>query len=177
MPPILRTERLTLSGHTPDDHDAIAAMWADPRVFHHIGGRARTREEVWTQMLRHIGQWTVFGRGMWVLRDRATGQVMGEAGLMDSRRTIAPPLDDAPEAGWILAGDAQGRGLAHEAMAAILGWTDAAGIAPTQCIIDTGNAPSIRLAARLGYRDDREALYQDKAIRVFRRGRTSGHRD
>jgi len=123
--PILRTDRLLLAGHRPDDLDAIAAMWAHPAVYGKIGGVARSREEVWIRLLRHIGQWQAFGYGSWVLRDYAGGFV-GEAGLMEARRAIDPPLA-LPEMGWTLAPAVHGRGYAREALDAILGWRRAGG--------------------------------------------------
>ncbi|MDP1028577.1 GNAT family N-acetyltransferase [Sphingomonas sp. KR1UV-12] len=168
--PTLRTARLILSGHRPDDLDALTAIWSDPLVYAHIGGRARDREEVWLRLLRHIGQWTAFGHGMWVLREAETGQIVGEAGLMTSRRTVEPPLPDLPEAGWTLASYAHGRGLAREAMEAVLDWAGHAGVARTGCIIDPDNAASIRLAERLGYRAAGEARYGGRPILTFVRG-------
>ncbi len=170
MAPTLHTARLTLSGHRPDNLDALAALWAEPAVYAHIGGRARSREEVWLQLLRHIGQWTAFGRGMWVLRETATGRILGEAGLMDTRRGIEPPPVDCPEAGWILGSAAHGHGFGHEAMAAVLGWAGAAGIARTACIIDPANSASIRLAGRLGYVAAGEGLYNGRPTLMFVRG-------
>lgn len=169
MAPVLHTARLTLSGHAPDDLDALAAIWSDPAVYAHIGGRAREREDVWLQLLRHIGQWTAFGRGMWVLRDRATGAIFGEAGLMDARRGLEPPVGDHPEAGWILGSAAHGQGLAREAMDAVLGWADAAGIARLGCIIDPANTASVRLAGRLGFRPGGESLYRGRPTLTFTR--------
>jgi RimJ/RimL family protein N-acetyltransferase len=165
--PILRTDRLLLAGHRPDDLDAIAAMWAHPAVYGKIGGVARSREEVWIRLLRHIGQWQAFGYGSWVLRDSAGGFV-GEAGLMEARRAIDPPLA-LPEMGWTLAPAVHGRGYAREALDAILGWAAGRGIARTTCIIDPDNAPSLRLAARLGYATVRDAAYKGRTVRVLER--------
>ena len=49
--PTFATPRLTLRGHVVDDLADCAAMWADPRVTRHIGGRPFTREEVWSKVL------------------------------------------------------------------------------------------------------------------------------
>jgi len=45
--PTLETERLRLRGHRVEDLDASAAMWSDPKVVRHVGGRLNTREECW----------------------------------------------------------------------------------------------------------------------------------
>ncbi len=40
MVPEIETERLRLRGHALCDFDACAAMWAEPAVVRHIGGKA-----------------------------------------------------------------------------------------------------------------------------------------
>lgn len=166
--PILRTARLTLGPHAPADLDGLAAMWADPAVYAMIGGRPRSREEVWVRLLRSVGQWALFGYGAWVVRDRASGGLVGEVGLLEARRAIDPPLV-VPEMGWALGPAFHGQGLAREAVAAALGWADGQGIAATCCIVDPGNAPSIRLAVAVGYVPVRDARYDDAPLTVFER--------
>lgn len=166
--PILSTARLTLTGHTASDLEDCAAMWSDPRVYAMIGGQPRSREDVWIRLLRSIGQWTLFGYGSWIARETATGHLIGELGLIEARRAIEPPIDATPEVGWTLTGDAQGKGYASEALAAILAWTDAR-IPSTTCIIDPANAASIRLADRLGYRLRTTGLYRDAPILILDR--------
>lgn len=165
--PILTTARLTLTGHAAADLEDCAAMWSDPRVYAMIGGQPRSREDVWIRLLRSIGQWTLFGYGTWVARDTA-GRLIGELGLMETRRAITPSIDAAPEIGWTLAGEAHGQGYASEALAAILAWTDAR-IPSTTCIIDPANAASIRLAERLGYCLRTMGIYRDAPILILDR--------
>lgn len=169
LTPILTTDRLTLRGHRPDDLDALTAMWADPAVYGMIGGKPRAREDVWIRMLRSVGCWTVFGYGAWVVCDRTTGQVLGDMGLLESRRAIMPELT-VPEAGWTLVPAAQGKGYAGEAMRAVLDWADGRGLTRTCCIIDPENSASIRLAEKLGFGAPVEGVYHERPIRIFYRG-------
>ena len=61
-------------------------------------------------------------------------------------------LDDVPEAGWMIHHAHCGRGYAAEAMHAALAWFDRTqGAQRIACMIEAGNAPSERLAARLGF--------------------------
>lgn len=165
----LRTERLILRRHGASDLEEVAALWADPGVTEHIGGRPLSREEAWRNIQRYAGHWALFGWGYWTIRDRATDAFLGEAGLMDSRRDTRPSFEGTPEAGWALAPQAQGRGYAREAVAAVLAWADARGMGRTMCMIDPANAPSIRLAGRLGYRPLAEATYRDAPTLLFER--------
>lgn len=165
--PTLTTDRLTLRAHRIDDLDALAAMWAEPAVYRMIGGKPRSREDVWLRLLRSIGQWRAFGYGAWVVE--AAGTVIGDIGLLEARRAIEPAIDDAPEMGWALAGAAQGQGYAREALAAVLGWADALGTARTCCIIDPDNAASIRLAGRIGYAFRITGRYHGAPIGIYDR--------
>ena len=165
--PTLTTARLTLTGHAATDLEDCATMWTDPRVYTMLTGQPRTREDVWIRLLRSIGQWALFGYGSWIARDTA-GNLIGELGLIEARRAIEPLIDATPETGWTLTGNAQGKGYASEALAAILAWTDTR-IPATTCIIDPANAPSIRLAERLGYRLRTQGRYRDAPILIFDR--------
>ena len=150
--PTLTTERLTLRAHRPADWQASLLMWSDPDVVRHIGGTPATAEEVWARLLRYAGLWVMMGFGFWLISETATGAFVGEAGLADFQRNISPPLGSDPEAGWALSPWAHGRGYGAEAMTAILDWADGAlSVARTVCIIAPDNAPSLKLAGKLGY--------------------------
>lgn len=167
--PALDTERLILRGHTPADFDECAAMWGDPRVTEFIGGRPSTAEEVWTRVLRYAGMWALLGFGYWVVRERDTGRFVGEVGFADFRREVTPPLD-VPEAGWVLAPWAHGRGYATEAVRAALAWGDAHLAAPrTVCMIAPENAPSIRVAQKLGFREFARTRFKGDDTLLFER--------
>jgi RimJ/RimL family protein N-acetyltransferase len=173
--PEIDTARLTLRAHTLADFDECASMWGDPEVTRHIGGRPLSEEEVWARVMRYAGFWTLLGVGYWVLRERATGRFVGEAGLADFRRDITPPLGDAPEVGWALATWAHGRGLATEAVAALLAWADANRAMPrlasgrTVCLIAPENAASIRVAEKCGYRGSARGTYKGHETLILER--------
>lgn len=166
--PTLLSDRLTLAGHARGDLDEATAMWAEPAVYAMIGGKPRSREEVWLRLLRSVGQWAMFGYGSWVVRETASGRFVGDVGLLEAERAIDPPLA-LPEVGWALSPAFHGQGMAAEALTAVLGWADGAGVGATCCIIDPANAPSIRLAEKVGYRLVREAAYVGRTVLVFER--------
>lgn len=170
--PILTTPRLTLGPHRVDDHADMVETWRDPVVVRHFGGVPSTVEEVWARLLRYGGLWPLVGYGYWAVRETATGRFVGEVGLAEFRRDLDPSVVGTPEAGWVLASWAHGRGLAAEATRAMLGWCDTALAAPrTVCLIDPANAPSLALAARLGYRRFADARYKGKPTVLLERGR------
>lgn len=150
--PLLETERTILRAHALDDFDAYARLWADPVVCRFIGGRARTREESWMRFLRHAGLWSLVGYGYWAIEDKASGNFIGEAGFHDMKRDIKPSLEGIPEAGWVLAPTAHGKGIASEVVARMVDWADGTfDGARTVCIIDPENAPSLKVARLVGY--------------------------
>jgi RimJ/RimL family protein N-acetyltransferase len=170
--PILTTPRLTLRPHSVEDFDDMIDVWRDPAVIRHLGGAASTPEEVWARLLRYGGMWSLLGIGFWVVRETATGRFVGEVGVMELRREVEPSLIGAPEAGWVLASWAHGRGFAREATSAMLEWADTRLQAPrTVCMIDPANTPSLVLAARLGYQRFADSRYRGKSIALLERVR------
>jgi RimJ/RimL family protein N-acetyltransferase len=170
--PELTTDRLLLRAHTAADFTDSAAMWADPIVTRHIGGRPFTREESWHRMLRNPGIWAWLGYGFWVVTERATGRFVGEVGFADFKRDMQPSIEGSPEAGWVLAPWAHGRGYATEAVRAVHAWLDEhPAVERSVCIIDTDHAASIRMAHRLGYVKLCDSTYKDVAIALFERAR------
>lgn len=169
MVPAIDTERLALRGHRLDDFGDCAAMWADPEVTRHIGGRPFTEEEVWTRLLRYAGHWMLLGFGYWVIREKASGRFVGEVGFADFKRELAPSLN-APELGWALARWAHGRGFATEAVRAAVDWgaTHFAS-ARTVCLIHPDNALSIRVAQKCGYREFERTTYKGQPTILFER--------
>ena len=167
--PLLHTDRLILRPHVLADYFACCALWSDVEVVRHIGGSPQDAQAVWFRLLRYAGMWSLLGYGMWVMEDRATGAMIGEAGLLSAARGL-PELDGVPEAGWVLGPQAWGRGLATEAMEAVLGWADAHLEADAiRCIIEPDNGASIRVAEKLGFTALGDAVLGGKVIRVFDR--------
>jgi RimJ/RimL family protein N-acetyltransferase len=166
--PLLETPRLKLRGHRFDDFTASAAMWADPIVTRHIGGRPFTEEESWARLLRYVGHWSLLGFGYWVVEEKASGCFAGEIGFADLKRDLEPPLNDTPEIGWVFATHAHGRGYATEAARAVIVWGDAHfGPSQTACIVHPENLASIRVATKCGYRELRRTVYKGQPTTVF----------
>jgi RimJ/RimL family protein N-acetyltransferase len=168
---MLTTERLTLLPHKPEHFKDYAQFWGkDPGHF--LRSLAPMHPaDAWTRLLRHFGHWTAFGYGPFLCFD-ASGELVAEAGYADFRRGLGRRFDEAPEGMWKVDLAAQGRGYASEAMAAITGWFDATGLASrTVCMIDPANDASIRVAARLGFRDFDTVDYRGSPVTLYERVR------
>jgi RimJ/RimL family protein N-acetyltransferase len=167
--PVLETERLRLRAPSADDLDDEATMWADSAVVRHIGNPS-TREESWARILRSRGLWALLGYGYWVVEEKASGRFVGDVGLADFNRMLEPSISGIPEIGWVLDSRCHGLGYASEAAAAALAWGEANLAADRYCcIIAPGNAPSIRVAEKLGFVRTAETTYKNDPILVFHR--------
>src|SRR5512144_250874 len=168
--PVIETDRLRLRGHRLDDLDSCAAMWADPLVTRHIGGKPFSREEVWSKILRYVGHWSLMGFGYWAVEDKATREFIGEGGFAEFRRDVQPPIEGMPEIGWALVPSAHGKGLATEAVHALCAWADKNfGSKPTVCMIDPENIASIYVAKKCGYQEFLRATYKGHPTALYRR--------
>lgn len=167
---ILTTERLILTPVKVSDFDDILAQWRDPAFVSAIMDRGpMSEEEVWVRLLRDLGHWQVMGHGNWAMRSKANDAYVGSVGVLDYRRDCTPPLD-APELGWGVGVAFQGQGLAREGLDAVLAWVDTEmKAARTVCMINPTNAPSLKLAERVGYRPYAQATYQGGAVGLLER--------
>ena len=149
--PTLTTKRLIIQPISLAHWEAYAVAWADPRMTRFVAGKPRTEAENWIKFLSGSALWSFLGYGYWAFCDRQNGQFLGSGGLAQFHRGIAE-LEGRVEAGWGLVPDAWGRGLATEAMGAVLAWADTELKVPEiRCIIDPGNAASDRVAAKVGF--------------------------
>lgn len=169
--PVLETSRLILRPHRVQDYAACCQLWADSDVVRFIGGAPQEAQAVWFRLLRYAGMWALLGYGMWVVEDRASGAMLGEAGLLRAERGVHE-LEGVPEAGWVLGPDAWGKGIATEAMTAVLQWADDHVDTPSvRCISDPDNAASIKVAEKLGFAGLIDTVQGGKPARIFDRPR------
>lgn len=166
--PTLQSEHLTLRPFRAEDLDALAAIRADERVARFTGG-PRTRTDVWTTILRSAGMWDLLGFGYWAACDSGSGALVGEVGFADFQRGMTPDISGLPEAGWIIAPDHWGRGLASEAVAAIHAWLDTARPTRSVCIISPENAASVRIAQKQGYYETSFGQLGEATVTVYHR--------
>ena len=167
---MIETANLSLRRPEIGDLDAIHAMRSDLAVVRFLGGRALNREEAWHRLTRIVGHWALRGYGMFAVVEKSSGALVGEVGLFDGCRGLAPDFDNAPEAGWILASAAHGKGYAGEATAAAHCWFAAThGDRRSVCIIAPENHASVRVAHKLGYKSFGQVEYQNGPVVMLER--------
>jgi RimJ/RimL family protein N-acetyltransferase len=151
LAPLITTDRMILRAFSLRDFDDYAAQWADERMTRFIGGEPRSRGVSWAKFTQAAGLWPILGYGYWAFIDRETGAFLGCGGLAQFERGI-PEINGFAEAGWVFGPDYWGRGLASEAVAAILAWADGNGNIPeVRCIIAPDNRASVRVAQKSGF--------------------------
>ncbi|MBT3359474.1 MAG: GNAT family N-acetyltransferase [Rhodospirillales bacterium] len=153
--PTLQTERLNLRPIRPEDFEAYAAFYQTERS--HLRGGPLSRDNAWRQFASEIGHWSLRGYGPWAIEEKETDAYCGLVSLW------YPEGWPAPEVGWVVWEQHEGRGIAFEASIRArayafesLGWPEVA-----SCI-NAANTRSIRLAERLGARLDRRIKREDR---------------
>lgn len=159
----LTTQRLQLTPVCEGDLEELYALHADPRAFaEDLTAPLADREQMRWVLAQWIGSWREHGIGYFGVRPRAAGAdgAAGAEALAQSPALLGvvglTPMDlegrQVLSAYWRLVPAATGRGIAAEAMGAVLaqphpGRSDREVIAVTAA----GNRPSRALAARLGF--------------------------
>jgi len=166
--PFLTTERLELWRPTPADEPEMFAIITNPET-HRFLGPMSNRADHFMRFQRGGGSWFLHGYGSFMVRLRGEAQVIGNCGIFHSYRGLGEDFDDKPEAGWILAESAVGKGIAREAMEAALAWFDTThGPRGVVCMIEPGNEPSFALAKKLVFVAARRAILPDGvAVQLF----------
>lgn len=150
----IETPQLILRPHRVDDFEQYAALLGESEPLVPYALPAFNREDAWARMLRFVGHWSHFGYGLFLAHDRATHVIVAEVGVAIFKRAVDSRCEGVPEAGWRVARRMRRRGIAVEAMQAVLSWFDREIAEPrTFCMIHPDNAASLRVASRLGYRE------------------------
>ncbi|WP_017555869.1 GNAT family N-acetyltransferase [Nocardiopsis baichengensis] len=141
----IATERLLLEPLRTDHAAPMAAVLADPRLYHRIGGAPPTPAELrrrYTAMLAGPGEpghaWL-----NWIIGDPEP------AGTVQATVT---PGDSGPSAAlaWIVGTGRQGRGLASESARAVAAWLAANGVRCITAAIAPGHRASEGVARSCG---------------------------
>ena len=154
--PTLTTARLILRPPQHEDFDGFASMAQEEETMRFIGG-VGARDAAWRGMATLAGSWALLGYGMFSVLRRDTGEWIGRLGpWRPAGKEGSWPGD---EVGWGVKAAAMGQGFAHEGAVAAIDWAfDSLGWDHVIHCIDKANAPSIKLAARLGSVRERENI-------------------
>jgi RimJ/RimL family protein N-acetyltransferase len=168
MPVVIESERLRLRPPSLEDAEALLAVYADRDVVRYIGGEPAELTDVQEGIRTWLARWEADGFSQLVAVRRDDGRVLGcvslhawdpETWSIGTRAEIGPGAEI--ELGWKLARDVWGHGYATEGARAARDWA-LAELRPPRLIslIHPDNVRSLRVAARLGERYERDVVLE-----------------
>jgi RimJ/RimL family protein N-acetyltransferase len=153
MPLRIETERLVLTPEEPSDAEWFAELLNARRAGRFTVADALERIAVMAETVETLGI------GVLVLRNRSDFAALGYAGLVVGRSSL-----EEPELAYELLPQAHGHGYATEAARAVLDAGFDTGRRRIWATIGSWNAPSLRVAEKLGFRRDHCTMKGDEEV-------------
>ena len=154
--------------HLPE----LSRLLRDPRVAATgwPGGRPPSERDVLTSLADKERHWARHGFGMWLMRDRETGEMVGRGGLQWT--AYVRDLDEV-EAGWSVIPERWGEGLATElALASVEVAFGPLDLDQIVAFTLPDNAASRRVMVKAGFVYDRDILHVGVAHVLYVRRRS-----
>jgi RimJ/RimL family protein N-acetyltransferase len=160
--PTFETTRLTLRPIRADDRDAVIRIFADPESSRYLTRDMSDPVTAAAGFERWLGLGHTDGIGTWLLE--LNGTAIGVVRLTPANRMAGRVV----EAGWFVARGHLGQGYATEAVKTLLDYSiRTLGLPAVWATVHTGNEPSFRLAAGLGFLDVASAYEPAGPARVL----------
>jgi RimJ/RimL family protein N-acetyltransferase len=158
VPERVETDRLEGVRLRVDHEPEVARLGLDPRVYATLWPYPDppTLADVRDGLHRQLNHWRRYGFGLWLLRARAGGELVGRGGLQytDSLGGLAV------EVAWAIVPEHWGQGLATElARAAVATAFDDLGLVELVALTLPQNAASRRVMVKAGFAYDREVRH------------------
>jgi RimJ/RimL family protein N-acetyltransferase len=155
----IETPRMVLERLRMEHLDEVSTLLRDPRVAATgwPGGEPPSEHEVLISVEDKQRHWERFGFGMWLMRDRETGEMVGRGGLQWT--FYVEDLDEV-EVGWSVVPERWGEGLATElALASIDVAFGPLGLERIIAFTTPDNVASRRVMDKSGFSYDRDILH------------------
>jgi RimJ/RimL family protein N-acetyltransferase len=148
--PELHTPRARLRGVRPEDAEALLDIYADPQSVRYLGRPPQTLEQVQTRITRMLEDIERGEAAFWVLTEPGADRALAYLGFF---RWDLP--HQSAELGYVLVRQRWGQGLMGEVLPMLVrhGF-EVLALHRMEARIDPGNLASIRLAERLGFREE-----------------------
>jgi len=154
----LETSRLICERLRADHADELPRLLQDPRVARTLSatGEPPTRAELVDTLGEKIVPWDRLGFGLWLVRDRETGQMIGQGGL---QTTFVADCNEV-EVAWAIVPERWGHGLATELAQAAMGVAfDDLGLHQVVAFTLPDNHASRRVMDKSGFVFEHEILH------------------
>ena len=159
MIPTLTTERLVLRAPEVADFTPFASHYMSPRSSYE--GGPHSREGAWKEFATAAAGWLLRGYGSLSVTEAGSGAYLGEVGIY---HLATYP---APEIGWMVLPEFQGRGLGKAATAALIDRARAdRRWGAIHAFPGVTNAPSNGICRSLGFTllETRDIEFEDRTI-------------
>lgn len=164
----LTSERMSLDPLGPTHGDALRPLLDDPRVARTLSLDAKppapgAEPEALTRSAEH---WELHGFGMWLLRDRETGELIGRGGL----QRCAIEGTDEVEVCWAVVPERWGQGYASEVAATCLKLAfQGLYLGTVVAFTLPDNLPSRKVMTKAGMSYERDISHAGRAHVLYRR--------
>lgn len=153
---ILETKRLYVREYTLEDLPALHTILSDKETMYAWGhGFSIDESKEWLE--KQLKSYKENGFGIWAIIDKASGTIIGNAGLdrasinLTNQKSIAK--QEVVEIGYIIAHEHWGQGLGTEAARAVQEYAfKVLDLERVYCLIKEDNFASMRVARKLGGR-------------------------
>jgi ribosomal-protein-alanine N-acetyltransferase len=169
----LLTPRLTAERLDADHEPLLARLALDPRVYPTLWPfpYPPTEADVQDGLRRQLGLWECHGFGLWLLRDRATGEFVGRGGL---EYTDAPGRLSV-ELAWAIVPERWRQGLATElARAAVDTGFQQLDVVELVALTLPHNVASRRVMEKVSFTYDRDIVHAGLAHVLYCLARPPG---
>jgi ribosomal-protein-alanine N-acetyltransferase len=154
----VETSRLVCERIQEEHYDALAKMLQDPQVRPWLWPRNEppTEQELRESLEDKLEHWEKYGFGLWLLRDKVTGEAVGRGGL---QWTYVAELHEV-EAGWVIVPERWGEGLATElALASVEAGFGPVGLMEIVAFTLPHNVASRRVMEKSGFAYERDIVH------------------
>jgi ribosomal-protein-alanine N-acetyltransferase len=164
------TRRMVCEALVPAHAPELSVLLRDPRVARTLfpDGRSPSEAEIEDGLGQKARHWEEHGFGLWLLRDRGSGAMVGRGGLQHTGATG----EDEVEIGWAIVPERWGQGLATElAEASIETGFEDLGLDGVIAFTLPDNVASRRVMEKTGFRYEREFVHEWLPHVLYRRTR------
>lgn len=157
---ILTTRRCVIREIAEDDLSELYDIYKDPSITRYTEGLYQDREKEREYIKEYISQvYELCGFGIWAVVDKATGKLIGRAGLAWREGF------ETPELGYVISADYQRKGIATEVCGAILKFARKELQFPLiRVLFERENTASFKLCRKLGFKKDADVCVEGKEM-------------
>lgn len=157
---ILETKRCIVQEFSMEWLPDLFSLYAGEGMTDYIEPLYEYEKEKEYQRAYIENMYRFYGFGMWIVRHRETGELVGRAGL-ECREELGGEL----ELGYVIGVPWQNQGYATEVCTAILTYAkEKLSVTQICCVIAPGNERSVRLAEKLGFALEKELVLDHRLM-------------